>query len=176
MQNHIENIYKEYNELLMNFIIRRVPNSFIAEDILQEVFMKVIDKYNQLRDKKKLKSWLFQITRNAIIDYYHNEKQNVDTEVELVDVGETNENDVSIKLQESVLLMIQQLPLKYRQSLYLADYKGMTHKDIAKRLKVSDTCAKSRIQRARKLMKEIYLKCCHFEFDRNGKVTDYYPR
>ena len=72
--------------------------------------------------------------------------------------------------------MIQQLPLKYRQSLYLADYKGMTHKDIAKRLKVSDTCAKSRIQRARKLMKEIYLKCCHFEFDRNGKVTDYYPR
>ena len=72
--------------------------------------------------------------------------------------------------------MIRQLPLKYRQSLYLADYKGMTYRDIAERLKISDTCAKSRIQRARKLMKEVYLKCCHFEFDRDGKVVDYHVR
>ena len=176
MQKHIENIYKEYNKLLMSFIVKRVPNRFIAEDILQEIFLKVVNKYDQLKDQNKLKSWLFQITRNSIIDYYRSENQSVDTKAEFVDVNETNVNDVNVKLQESVLLMIQQLPLKYRQSLYLADYKGMTNKDIARKLKISDTCAKSRVQRARKLMKEIYLKCCHFEFDRNGKVIDYHLR
>lgn len=176
MKKKIEEIYYNYHRLLMSFIVKRVPDKFIAEDILQDVFMKVINKYDQLNNKKKVKNWLFQITRNSIIDYYRNEKQSEKTETEVVEVYETYENNANIKLQETVLLMIQQLSLKYRQSLYLADYKGMTHRDIAERLMISDACAKSRIQRARKLMKEIYLKCCRFEFDRTGKILDYYPR
>ena len=54
MKNEIENIYKEYNHLLLLlFISRRVPNRFIAEDILQDVFIKVLNNYNQLKDHKK---------------------------------------------------------------------------------------------------------------------------
>ena len=176
MQKNVELIYKDYNKLLMSFIIRRVPNRFIAEDILQEVFMKVINKYAQLKDQKKLKSWIFQIARNSIIDYYRTEKPAESVNEDFIRANNPGEEDAYKRLQLSVLEMIRQLPLKYRQSLYLADYKGMTYRDIAERLKISDTCAKSRIQRARKLMKEVYLKCCHFEFDRDGKVVDYHVR
>ena len=130
MQKNVELIYKDYNKLLMSFIIRRVPNRFIAEDILQEVFMKVINKYAQLKDQKKLKSWIFQIARNSIIDYYRTEKPAESVNEEFIRANNPGEEDAYKRLQLSVLEMIRQLPLKYRQSLYLADYKGMTYRDI----------------------------------------------
>ena len=176
MQNNVENIYKEYNKLLMSFIVRRVPNRYVAEDILQEVFMKVINNLGQLKNYDKLKSWLFQIARNSIIDYYRHEKQVIEPEQEFIDKTYTYDEDAYTKLQVSVLMMIQQLPLKYRQALYLADYKGLTQKEISKKLAISYACAKGRVLRARKLMKKIYLDCCHFEFELKGKVIDFHLR
>jgi RNA polymerase sigma-70 factor (ECF subfamily) len=176
MHNHIDYIYRNYHKLLMAFIIRRVKNRFIAEDILQDVFIKVLHNIKTLKDTEKIKNWLFQITRNSIIDYYRNVKESVESTERVLNTNDHHEDEVSKKLQLSVLSMIQQLPFKYRQALFLADYKGLAQKEIAYKLNVSLTCVKSRVQRARRMMKEIYLKCCHFEFDRNGKVIDYYNR
>jgi len=175
MPNNLDNIYTIYHKPLLNYIRTRVPNVFIAEDILQDVFERVQNKLFMLKDEQKVKQWVFQIARNMIVDFYRKEKTTNFIRDDIRDYsGINSESPVYQRLELSVLEMIQRLPLKYRQSLFLADYKDLTYKEIASRQNVSLTCVKSRVLRARKMMKEIYVNCCHFEFDVNGNVIDYY--
>jgi RNA polymerase sigma-70 factor, ECF subfamily len=67
-------------------------------------------------------------------------------------------------------------PDEYRQALLLTEYKGLTQRELAERLGLSFSGAKSRVQRAREKLKAMLLDCCHFEFDRLGKVIDYQPK
>lgn len=175
MEFDIEKVYKEFHKPLFYFIRKRVPSLFIAEDILQDVFIKAHLNIDKVNDQTKVKRWLFQIARNSIIDYYRSERKKETIIEEIEDRDTSYEEDAYKKLQATVLEMIQQLPFKYGQSLFLADYRGYTQKEIADQLNISLSCAKARVQRARKLMKEIYEKCCHFEYDVNGKVIDYHP-
>jgi RNA polymerase sigma-70 factor, ECF subfamily len=168
-------IYLAYHAQLLGFIKKKVPDMFAAEDILHDVFIKVQTKLHTLTDKGKIKSWLFQITRHAIADHYRYQKTPLVLTEHAAAGHDPQADDVYKRLQLSVLGMLQRLPLKYRQAMFLADYKGMTEREIATALHLTLPCVKSRVQRARKLMKEIYLKCCHFEFDCRGKITDYYP-
>lgn len=172
----LENIYNIYHYQLLNYIKKRVPNLIIAEDILHDVFERVQNKLHMLKDEQKVKQWIFQIAHNMIADFFRKDKTTDFIKDDIRDYSSVNlEIPVYQRLELSVLEMIQRLPLKYRQSLFLADYKGLSYREIAIKQKVSLTCVKSRVQRARKMMKEIYLKCCHFELDVNGKVIDYYP-
>ena len=66
----IKSIHNQFHKMLFSYISARVNNSDDAADILQEVFIKIAAKLNSLADGEKLKSWIFAITRNAIIDYY----------------------------------------------------------------------------------------------------------
>ena len=72
-----EKIWLEFNNQLKAFIVRRVKVNSLAEDILQEVFIKIHSNIDNLKDEQKLKGWIFQITRNSIIDYYM--KKRIDT-------------------------------------------------------------------------------------------------
>ncbi len=74
-----------------------------------------------------------------------------------------------------ILPLVQQLPPPYRQALLLTEVEGMTQKDLAARLGLSFSGARSRVQRARDKLRELLLDCCHFEFDRRGTIIDYYP-
>ena len=71
--------------------------------------------------------------------------------------------------------MIQELPAKYQEALRLTEFEGLTQNALAQRLGLSLPGAKSRVQRAKEQLKEILLQCCHFEFDRLGKIIDYRP-
>lgn len=74
-----------------------------------------------------------------------------------------------------ILPLVQRLPQPYRQALLLTEVEGMTPKDLARRLGLSFSGAKSRVQRARDKLRELLLDCCHFEFDRRGTIIDYAP-
>jgi len=71
--------------------------------------------------------------------------------------------------------MVDSLPADYRQALLLTEYQGLTQRELAQKLGLSVSGAKSRVQRAREKLKAMLLDCCHFEFDRRGKVIDYQP-
>ena len=75
-----EVIWADFGSKLLSFIKARVNNPENAEDILQEVFIKIHEKSNQLKDERKLTSWIYQITRNAIIDYHRKKKIPVTSE------------------------------------------------------------------------------------------------
>jgi RNA polymerase sigma-70 factor (ECF subfamily) len=121
-----------------------------------------------------LQAWIYQITRNTIIDYYRRQKITVElpeTLEETADEAETS--DLAVCCLKP---MINSLPEKYRQALLLTEFEGLSQKAMAESLGISFSGAKSRVQRARQQIKEKLLGCCHFEFDRLGHVVDYQLR
>ena len=69
--------------------------------------------------------------------------------------------------------MINSLPEKYKQALILTEFQNLTQKELAERMGLSVSGAKSRVQRARIKLKELLLGCCSLEFDHYGNVIDY---
>lgn len=170
-----EAIWKDFDAKLRRFILRRVSNEADAEDILQEVYLKIHTHLHTLRDDNKIHSWIFQIVRNVIVDYYRSKEQTVEISESLTLPEGLEGNDVVRELAPSLLGMISCLPKKYRYALYLTEYRGFTQKELAEYFNISLSGAKSRVQRAREKVKELLLECCHFDFDRQGRIIDYYP-
>ena len=163
---------------LQQFIRPRVSDEVTAEDVLQDVFLKIHQHIEALRDVKKLESWIYQITRNAIIDSYRNSRLTTTLEAEeVLDMPEElPDDDVVSDLLPCVRAMVKNLPELDRQALVLTEYQGLTQKELAERLGLSFSGAKSRVQRAREKLKQQLLDCCHFELDRRGHIIDYQPR
>ena len=173
-----EHVWEAFHTPLQQFIRRRVSDEATAEDVLQDVFLKIHQHGNSLKDVRRLESWIYQITRNLIIDYYRRQTPTTPWEEAeaLLPVGEIPEEDVRAELAPSVVAMARYLPEPYREALLLTDYQGVSQKELSARLGLSFSGAKSRVQRAREKLKQLLLDCCHFEFDRLGRVIDYQPR
>jgi RNA polymerase sigma-70 factor (ECF subfamily) len=171
-----ENVWQEFNAKLKQFIIKRVHDEQSAEDILQDVFVKIHTHIDMLRDGHKLQSWIYQITRNAVYDYYRDQRITAGIPETLDLPEESDENDVERMLALSLREMVDCLPDVYRQALILTEYEGLTQRELARRLGISFSGAKSRVQRARGKLREMLLECCHLEFDRRGRIIDYYPK
>jgi RNA polymerase sigma-70 factor (ECF subfamily) len=171
-----EVIYENFADQLLGFIRRRVSDPQSAEDILQEVFLRVHNRIDTLQDDAKLHSWVYQIARNAIVDFYRGRKDFAQL-TESLSVSESlDPPDATQELIPSVWEFIDILPESYRQPLILSDFEGLAQQEIADRLGLSLSGAKSRVQRARVKLKDLFLDCCHFELDRRGNILDYYPR
>lgn len=170
-----EAIQKEYHKRLLGFIQNRVNNFDDAEDILQDVFLRIHTHIDTLQQENKLQSWIYRITRNAIIDYYRSRKP-MD---ELPDQDRISEpeKEPTLKIREEVSHcfspLIQNLPDSYRRAVNLSELEGLPQKEIAKREGISLSGAKSRVQRGRVLLKEQLLACCDFERDHQGSVINY---
>src|SRR5213595_61872 len=65
-----EKVWEEFHPKLKQFVLRRIPDAQSSEDVLQDVFLKIHTRIDTLRDEEKLQSWIYQIARNAIADYY----------------------------------------------------------------------------------------------------------
>lgn len=174
MNANLETIYNDFHSRLHHFIVGRVPDPDTAEDILQDVYLKIHAKIDGLREEDRLESWIYQITRNAIIDYYRRARPQDELSESLASPSE-DEPDAVSKLASSVNGMMKCVPEKYRSALELTDLQGLTQVELAEKLEISVSGAKSRVQRAREKLKEAFLDCCHFEFDRLGRVVDYHP-
>jgi RNA polymerase sigma-70 factor (ECF subfamily) len=171
-----ETIYQDFSGQLLRFIEQRVPEPDTAEDILQDVFLRIHNHVDSLRDDAKLQSWVYQIARNAIVDYYRGRRETTQLTEDLSLPVTFDLPDATQDLIPSVRQLINCLPENYRQPLILSEYEGLTQQEIAERLGLSLSGAKSRVQRAREKIKDMFLDCCHFELDRTGNILDYYPR
>jgi RNA polymerase sigma-70 factor (ECF subfamily) len=172
-----EKVWEEFHPGLKQFILKRIPDEQSAEDILQEVFLKIHTRIDTLRDEEKLQGWIYQVARNAIADYYRVRRVTLELPESLLLPEEPGiDDDVVKQLIPAVRAMVNSLPEESRQALLLTEYQGLTQRELAERLGISFSGAKSRVQRAREKLKVMLLDCCHFEFDRLGKVIDYQPK
>ena len=171
----IETIWKEYHGQLHHFIAGRVRDPSIADDLLQEVFVKVHQGIGTLEDESRLPSWLYQVTRNALIDHFRRQRP-LESIPEETAIPEPSQNSALAELAECLRPMVESLPEDYRQAVALSELEGLTQKEAAARLGLSLSGAKSRVQRGRAKLKEMMLDCCHIEFDHRGSVVGYDPK
>lgn len=170
-------VWERFSVDLQQFIYRRVANRQDAEDLLQDVFLKIHSRINTLRDEDRLAAWVYQIARNTITDYYRRNDPLVDLpEILPEQRDENDEQDAIAQLSVGLYDMIASLPEIYRRPLIMSEIKGEKQAVVADQLGLTLSGAKSRIQRGRSMLKQSLLDCCHFEYDRRGGVIDYYPR
>jgi RNA polymerase sigma-70 factor, ECF subfamily len=171
-----EELWESFSGPLYQFIQRRVPDAHSAEDILQDVFLKIHTHIDTLRTPERLTSWIYQITRNAIADYYRARRPTAELAETLPVADEVVDDDVLRELSPCVTAMVAALPEAYGEALRLTEYEGLSQKALSERLGISFSGAKSRVQRARVKMKEQLLNCCQFQFDHIGRIMKYESR
>jgi RNA polymerase sigma-70 factor (ECF subfamily) len=154
---------------LKNFVQRRVKDSMLAEDIVQDVLVKMHTRMGQLKDSEKMTGWMYQITRNAITDHFRSQLQSKSIHPSDVDWQSDPQ-----ELNECVIAcmngMLMTLPEKYRQALELAELENLSQVDLAKRLRISYSGAKSRVQRARQMLKDKMNESYVIKTDSYGNV------
>jgi RNA polymerase sigma-70 factor, ECF subfamily len=171
----LEEIWNESAGQLRRFIQRRVSNPELAEDILQDVFVRISKRLERLEERAKIHGWLYLIARNAIIDHYRTRRETVELP-ETLAVEEDFAPGELEELKAAFRRMIHSLPGPYREAILLTEFEGLSQVELARQLGISVSGAKSRVQRGRQQLKEILLDRCHFEFDRRGRVFDCQPR
>jgi RNA polymerase sigma-70 factor, ECF subfamily len=165
-----EDIWLEYHNRLHAFIKGRVTDHQ-AEDILQDVFLKIHTRIDTLRDGAKLESWLYQITRNAVIDHYRSKKETVGLPDWIEQVPSDTDGTIRRELSLCLAPMIEQLPDKYRVAIQLSEIEGKTQKEVAELEEISLSGAKSRVQRGRAQLKSMLLDCCQIEVNHNNQLV-----
>ena len=166
-QADLEVLWGQFHDRLCRFVCSRMANEQDVEDILQNVFLRIHANLDKLRNMDKLESWIYQITRNSLIDYYRSRKVLVNLDdVSLAD--EDPEEDSLSSLAPCIRDSIEMLPEPYRQALVLTEYEGLSQKQLAERLGISFSGAKSRVQRARQKVRDLMLTYCHFELESSG--------
>ncbi len=166
----IEVAWKAYHAQLHGFLKSRVGDA--ADDLLQEVFMRMYERRASLRDVEKLRSWMYRIAHHAVIDFYRARRPMEALPDELTAEEPDADERVIQELAGCMVPMIERLPERYREAVMLSEIRGLSQKEVAERQAISLSGAKSRVQRGRKLLREMLMDCCRFEFDLLGRVGD----
>jgi len=171
----VEQVWHSFHHPLKQFIVSKTGNDAAAEDILQDVFIKILNQLQNLKQEHKIKAWIYQITRNAIIDYYRKEKRLEELPADLPERIETENQNLNKEISACLRPFLEQLPEKYREALVLTEFDGHSQKELSELLGISFSGAKSRVQRGRQKLRELLDACCRFELDRYGNILDITP-
>ena len=169
----VATIFKQFHSDLLGYIRSKVRSAEDSEDILQNVFIKISSNIDKLNEDVKVKNWIFTITRNAIIDYYRTNasKKNV----AIADHGDESllvpsDPDPTKGLDQCMNSMITLLPEEYRDIIIDSELKGIRQKDLADKYQMAYPSMRSRVQRGRERLKQLFYNCCHIETDKHGNI------
>lgn len=170
-------VWREFRGRLKGYVVKRIPRIEDADDILQEIFLKVHQGLPKLKDSEKLEPWVYRITKNALADFYRTQKPSQNGVEDMPDPMQVNQDSKAADSIAACLRpMAEDLPESDLQALRLAEWEDRPQKEVADTLGLSLSGAKSKVQRARRKLKKKLLDCCRFEFDRRGKIIDYRRR
>jgi RNA polymerase sigma-70 factor (ECF subfamily) len=176
---------RQLRETIRAFVFSRVKDAAAADDITQETFRRLLSKFDTLRRGDRLQTWVFQIARNAVADHFRAAKgSDAFDEAEHLPALETPAHE-PLQAEEEILRrelaayvrsVVEGLPEIYREALRLTEFEGVPQVELARRLGLSASAAKSRVQRARAMVRAEMERCCHWETDRYGTVVDMQPK
>ncbi len=171
--------WSEVAARLRPFVAHRVPSSDV-DDVLQDVLTRMHRGIPDLRDGERLSAWMFQVARSAIADAG---RMHARVPAPADDLDETpapatsdDDREVATALAGCVSLFVARLPSPYREAITLVELEGRTAKEAAQMVGVSVTAMKSRVQRGRARLRELFDRCCEIALDARGKPTDFAPR
>lgn len=171
----IESVWDDFKSQLLSYIQTKVSDRFAAEDILQEVFIKVYSNINHVDNLSNLKAWLYKITHNTIVDYYRGKNTDNMPIHEMVDRvwDEKESENMNEEISTCLKALLSGLPDQYKEPLEMYILHNSKHREIAEKLGISVSGSKSRVQRARGKLRELLSSCCELEFDRRGNIVEY---
>jgi RNA polymerase sigma-70 factor (ECF subfamily) len=190
MTKTTEELSQQLHDSLRAFIAKRIDDQAHVDDILQEVFVRVHRQIDSVNDPHRVVSWIYQITRNAIIDHYRKPGRQreipagLSSELDVCDettkkpeMLDPDEGEESrSELVGCLRPMIERLSPDYRKAITLVEIDGLTQQAAAKQMGLSLSGMKSRVQRGRKQLKQMLEDCCVIELDRRGGVANYQSR
>jgi len=171
----MEETWSKFEDKLRSFILSKVHDESVTEDLLQDLFIKIHANIHTVRDESRLSSWIFQICRNLITDHYRTSSAKKDGRMLPEPVAEESEENYMSEALADMVSMMDELPPEYCDALCQTDLGMLSQKEYAMKIGISYSGVKSRVQRARKMLKEMLMTCCHYEFDRYGTVIDIHP-
>jgi len=157
-------IFERYHRPLFGYFYNRCGNVEESEDMVQNVFYRVIKYRAQFRGDGEFKAWIFHIARNVSYDRFKKKRikkaEGLDNWQEQVE-DESPDQIQQLMLQEDMDLLqmaLQKLDAEKREVLVLSKLQGMKYKEIGDLLGVEENTVKVRVFRALKALREVYFK------------------
>lgn len=154
-------LFERYHVRLFNFFLRLTSDRLLSEDLVQEVFLRILKYRNSFRGESKFSTWMYQIGRNALIDNVRARRP----EVSIEEVWKQQPSDTRLPpeqaevSQESALLAraLQRLPLHKREILLMCRFQNLKYREIADLLACSIESVKVQVHRSLKELRKHYL-------------------
>lgn len=176
MADPVDQVVRTMRADLRRYLASRLRDPADVDDVLQETFLRVAQRLHTLRDEDRLGPWVYRIARNAAADHQRRARREEALDDEPPDEGDDGVPNLNEEVAGWLRPMLYVLPEEYREALELTDLGGLTQEQLAERLGLSVSGAKTRVQRGRKRLREVLERCCLVEQDARGNVIGYEVR
>jgi RNA polymerase sigma-70 factor (ECF subfamily) len=166
--------WERHERELRAFLRQRAGDPQLADDLLQDVFLKALAQGGRFCELGNPRAWLFRVARNRLVDHLRAHKTLGELPPDLP--AETHEPEPLASLAGCLPRALAEMPEQDREALTLCDLEGLPQAEYARRLGLSLPAAKSRVQRARKRLGEHLKTACQVRFDETGRVCCFVPR
>ena len=172
-KDEIETIYKQFRKPLLRFIQYKVADKHVAQEILNDVFLKASISLDSLKEQTKIQSWLYKIASNLIIDYYRKRKENYTSMQDQLpqEEEESIEEDMNCCFEK----FLNKMPKQYSEALKAVYLKELTQKEYALTNNLNLSTVKSNIRRGKASMQKFFEQCCTFEKDKYNNIIECTP-
>lgn len=160
-------LWIDYKEGLQYYLLKKVKDKDLAKELSHQVLSKLYNSCCSGKEIKNVRSWMFQIAHNTTIDFFKDQSRiSYEVPEEIEEVQATFYEQARELMQP----LLNLLPEKYATPLLMSDIQGLKQEEVSKSLGISLSATKTRIQRARKLLKDLFVECCHIETDSDGRL------
>ncbi|PUE39048.1 sigma-70 family RNA polymerase sigma factor [Limnohabitans sp. Bal53] len=176
--NNLLLLWARHETEVRRWLLSRAPAAQEVDDILQDVFLKALRQGAGLEQVEHPRAWLFEVARNTLTDRLRVGARQVPLpdDIEQLALPEVAVDSVDALAQACLPRVLDELDAQDREAIELCDLQGMDQATYALSQNISLSAAKSRIQRARKRMRERMTVACQVRFDDAGHVSDFVPR
>lgn len=159
---------------LRAWLRHRTGNTALADDLLQDLFLKALRQGERFCELHNARAWLFEVARNLLADHLRVAHTQVPLPEDLV--AQTEDLDTVDQLTRCLPRVLSELSADDREAITLCDLQGMSQADFAKLKELSLSAAKSRVQRARVRLRTQMSQACQVSMADSGIVSDFVPR
>ena len=172
--------WEQLTETLRGFVGRRVGDADV-DDVVQEALARIHRGLDTLRDEERFGPWVYRVTRSAIGDHLRarartrtagGDSASLDESLE----APSTDDDELGRMVGCLSAFVAELPSPYREAITLTELEGLSQKEASEMLGISVSGMKSRVQRGRARLREMFDRCCAITLDARGHVVSCEPR
>lgn len=175
-----QSVFDEFQKPVYTYVLRMVKDNSLAEELTQDIFVKVYNSLSDFRGDSKISTWVYRIATNACLDYFRSRPRKDDEKTDLLSTEDllksthpqdeqklptAEEELIEAEMSSCIRGYIDSLPEEHRAVILLHDLQGFTNPEIAKITGTTVENVKIRLHRARRKMKEVFSSRCSFYRD-----------